>query len=140
MTDELASALVEEVRRTLTDLGATRLAETAWPAVAGDLARLATGVERRDDQVVRAALALPAVGAVSALLLVGMGYLLGGVPVALGSAVLALLVLGVALAGTHTANDRRADRRHKGLAPSMEPTERPPTVVTEAIGRIEQLL
>lgn len=84
--------------------------------------------------------ALPAVGAVSAALLIGIGYLLGGWPVAVITTVFALFIFVVALAGTRTTTDRLAQRRSKGLAPSMEPTEPAPTVVTEAIGRIEALL
>jgi hypothetical protein len=170
---DLPSDLGRDVRRTLGDLRRARLAATAWPAVAGDLARLANGVERGDEAVVRHALvpvsqaafegkvrgrlagadrvaplvaptkqtsALPWVGGVSALLLLGIGYLLGGWPVAAVTAVLALGVFVVALAGTHTATDRREQRRAKGLAPSMEPTEPAPIVVTDAIARIEDLL
>jgi hypothetical protein len=45
-----------EVRRTLRDLGSVRLAPSAWPAVAGDLARLDAAVAQRDVAAVRAAL------------------------------------------------------------------------------------
>jgi len=166
----LPSDLGREVRQTLDDLGRAQLAATAWPAVAGDLARLATAVERGDAGLVRTALvpvaqatfegkvrgrlagagrsaplvaptkqtsALPYVGAASAVLLLVIGYLLGGWPVAAVTAVLALGILAVALAGTRTSNDRRAQRRAQGLAPSMEPTEPAPIVVTDAIARIE---
>ena len=108
---DLPPDLAREVRRTLIDLRAAQLAATAWPVVAGDLARLAVAVERGDVDLVRASLvpisqatfegkvrgrlagadkpaamvvatkptsALPAVGAVSAALLIGIGYLLGG--------------------------------------------------------------
>jgi hypothetical protein len=169
----LPSDLGRDVHRTLGDLRGARLAATAWPAVAGDLARLASGVERGDEAVVRQAVipvsqaafegkvrgrlagadrvaplvaptkktsALPLVGGVSALLLLVIGYLLGGWPVALVTAVLALGIFAVALAGTHTSTDRRAQRRAKGLAPSMEPTEPAPIVVTDAITRIEAML
>jgi len=162
---------VREVRRTIGDLRGVRLAATAWPAVAGDLARLAAAVERGDDVAARGALvpisqatfegkvrgrlaaadqpaalvvgtkptsALPIVGGVSALILVGIGYLLGGWVVAGLTAVFALFIFGVALAGTRTTKDRIDQRRAKGLAPTMEPTERAPTVVTDAIGRIER--
>jgi len=53
---ELPADLSREVHRTLTDLRAAQLAATAWPAVAGDLGRLAVGVERSDPDLVRAAL------------------------------------------------------------------------------------
>jgi hypothetical protein len=150
-----------------------QLAATAWPAVAGDLARLAAAIERSDSEAVRATLvpisqatfegkvrgrlaaadqpaamvvgtkptsALPIVGGVSALVLIGIGYLLGGWVVAGLTAVFALFIFGVALAGTRTTKDRIDQRRARGLAPTMEPTEPAPTVVTDAIGRIERRL
>jgi hypothetical protein len=166
--------LDREIRRTLTDLQQAQLAATAWPVVAGDLARLAVAVERADSDLVRASLvpisqatfegkvrgrlagadkqaavvvatkptrALPAVGAASAAILVLIGYQLGGWVVAAGTAVFAVFIFGVALAGTHTTKDRLDHRRRsKGLAPTMEPTEGAPTVVADAIERIEGLL
>ena len=84
--------------------------------------------------------ALPAVGAVSAALLIGIGYLLGGGVVAGLAGVFALFIFGVALAGTRTTNDRVDQRRRRGLAPTMEPTEPAPIVVADAISRIEALL
>ena len=161
--------LAREVRRTLGDLRRARLAATAWPAVAGDLARLEAAIARDDLDAVRAALvplsqatfegkvrgrlaaagtrpalvvgtkpttALPLVGGVSAVVLVVIGYLLGGLPVAIGTSVLALFVFGVALAGTRTTKER-LDRRARTRAPTAEPTEGAPTVVTDAIGQIE---
>ena len=161
------------MRRTLGDLRRVQLAATAWPAVAGDLARLAAAIERSDGEAVRATLvpisqatfegkvrgrlaaadqpaalvvgtkptsALPIVGGVSALILIGIGYLLGGWVVAGLTAVFALFIFGVALVGTRTTKDRIDQRRAKGLAPTMEPTEPAPTVVTDAIGRIERRL
>jgi len=166
--------LEREVRRTLTDLRQAQLAATAWPVVAGDLARLAVAVERGDADLVRASLvpisqatfegkvrgrlagadkpaamvvatkptsALPAVGAVSAAILILIGYLLGGWLVAAATGVFALFIFVVALAGTRTTKDRVDHRRRtKGLAPTMEPTEPTPTVVADAIARIEGLL
>ena len=162
--------LAREVRRTLVDLRRARLASTAWPAVAGDLARLEAAIARDDLDAVRAALvplsqatfegkvrgrlagaggrpavvvgtkpsrALPVVGGVSAIVLLVTGYLLGGVPVAAGTTVLAVFVFGVALAGTQTTKER-LDRRSRTLAPTAEPTEPPPTVVTDALGQIER--
>jgi hypothetical protein len=170
----LGPDLDREIRRTLTDLQQAQLAATAWPVVAGDLARLAAAVERADSDLVRASLvpisqatfegkvrgrlagadkpaamvvatkqtsALPAVGAASAAILILIGYLLGGWAVAAGTAVFALFIFGVALAGTRTTKDRVDQRRRsKGLAPTMEPTERMPTVIADAIDRIEELL
>lgn len=66
--------------------------------------------------------ALPAVGAVCATILVLLGWQLGGGLVALATGLLALLVLVVALAGTHTNAERSAARR----ARSAEPDERIP--------------
>jgi hypothetical protein len=84
--------------------------------------------------------ALPLVGAVSAVILIAVGFLLGGWPVAAGTAVFALFVAGVAYAGTHT-NRERMDRRHaQSLAPTGERTEPVPSVVAEAIEKIEALL
>jgi hypothetical protein len=169
----LEPELGQEVRRTLIDLRQAQLAATAWPVVAGDLARLAAAVERGDGDLVRASLvpisqatfegkvrgrlagadkpaavvvatkptsALPIVGAVSALILLAIGYLLGGWVVAAATGVFALFIFGVALAGTRTTKDRLDHRRSKGLAPTMEPTEPVPTVVADAITRIEGLV
>lgn len=169
----LEPELGQEVRRTLTDLRQAQLAATAWPVVAGDLARLAAAVERGDGDLVRACLvpisqatfegkvrgrlagadtpaaivvatkptsALPLVGTVSAAILIVIGYLLGGWAVAAAAAVFALFILGVALAGTRTTKDRLAQRRRKGLAPTMEPTEPAPAAVAGAISRIEGLV
>lgn len=84
--------------------------------------------------------ALPAVGALSAALLIGIGYLLGGSLVAALAAIFALFIFGVALAGTHTTKEHGDQRRRRGLAPTMEPTEAAPVVVADAISRIEALL
>ena len=165
--------LARDVRRILADLRRVRLAATAWPAVAGDLARLEAAIARDDLEAVRSALvplsqatfegkvrgrlaaadqraavvvgpkptsALPIVGGVSAVVLIAIGYLLGGWVVAAGTAVFALFIFGVALAGTHTTRDRLEQRRARGLAPTMERTEPAPTVVTHAIDQIEARL
>jgi len=84
--------------------------------------------------------ALPAVGFVSAATLIGIGYLLGGWLVAAATSAFALFIFGVALAGTRTTKDRLEQRRSRGLAPTMEPTEPVPVVVADAIARIEALL
>jgi hypothetical protein len=168
----LPAELSREVRGTIGDLRRVRLASTAWPAVAGDLARLEAAIARDDLEAVRVALvplsqatfegkvrgrlaaadrpaavvvgtkptsALPIVGGLSAVILIVIGYLLGGWLVAAGTAVLALCILGVALAGTHTTRER-LERRARGMAPTMERTEPPPTVVTHAIAQIEARL
>lgn len=168
----LPPALATEVQRVLADLRGSRMAATAWPAVAGDLARLAAAVRRGDPDSVRDALlpigqatfegkvrgrlaaagkpaarvvatkpssALPVVGAVSALLLLGIGYLLGGWLVAALTGVFAAFIFAVALAGTRTNRDR-VERRRANLAPSAEPTEPAPRLVLEAIEHIETSL
>lgn len=61
--------------------------------------------------------ALPAVGAVCAALLIFLGWQLGGGIVALATAALGLLVLGVALAGTRTNAERTAERQARTAAP-----------------------
>ncbi len=164
--------LTGEVRRTLTDLRAARLAHTAWPVVAGDLARLAVAVDRSDEALVRAALvpisqatfegkvrgrlaganraaalvvgtkqtsALPAVGAVSAAILIGIGYLLGGWVVAAATSVFALFIFGVAVAGTRTTKDR-IEQRRQSLAPTAEHTEPVPRLIADAITNVEARL
>lgn len=81
--------------------------------------------------------ALPLVGAVSAAVLMVVGYLLGGWIVLAGTAVLALFVFAVAYAGSHS-NRNRLDHRHaQALAPTMERTEPAPSVVADAITQIE---
>ena len=82
--------------------------------------------------------ALPIVGAVCGGLLVLLGYLLGGWLVAAGTAVFALFIFGVALAGTRTNVDRtQARRAARGLAPTGEPTEPAPRLVVELVSAIE---
>lgn len=53
---EVSEDLAAEVRRTLTDLRAVQLASTAWPAVAGDLGKLASAVDHGDEAAVRSTL------------------------------------------------------------------------------------
>ena len=52
----LPAELARDVRRTIGDLRRARLAATAWPAVAGDLARLEAAIARDDLEAVRVAL------------------------------------------------------------------------------------
>jgi hypothetical protein len=84
--------------------------------------------------------ALPLVGAVCGGLLIILGYLLGGWLVAAGTAVFALFIFGVALAGTRTNLDRTQARQARGLAPSAEPTEPAPRLVAELVTSIESAL
>ncbi len=174
MTDgQLPLELVREVRQTLKDLRMARLAATAWPVVAGDLGRLSSAVEQRDDELVHKALvpisqatfegkvrgrlaganraagyvaatkqtsALPAVGLISAVVLLLVGYLIGGWLVAAGTAVLSLFIFGVAYAGSRSNLERVERRQRETMAPTMERTEPVPSVVAEAITRIEAAL
>lgn len=84
--------------------------------------------------------ALPVVGGVSAVILIGVGYLIGGIPIAVLTALFAAFIAGVAYAGSHS-NRARLDRRQaQGLAPTKERTEPVPLVVRDAIARIEEQL
>jgi hypothetical protein len=69
-----------------------------------------------------------------------VGYLLGGWPVLVGTMVFALFIFGVAYAGSHTNRDRLEQRHAQAFSPTKERTEPAPSVVREAIGKIEQLL
>lgn len=164
---------MRDVGRSLSDLRQARLAVTAWPDVAGDLARLTVAVERGDNDLARASLvsishatfegkvrgrlagagrpaamvvatkqtsALPLVGAMSAFLLIAIGYLLGGWLVAAGTTVFAAFIFLVALAGTRTAADRLEGRRRPSPSKTVGPPEPPPASVLEAITRIEARL
>lgn len=84
--------------------------------------------------------ALPAVGAFSAILLMVVGYLIGGWLVAAGTAVLSLFIFGVAYAGSRSNLERIQRRERETMAPTMERTEPVPSVVAEAITRIEAAL
>lgn len=173
MPAALPKDLAREARQALADLRVSHLAATAWPVVAGDLARLAHTLEHGEVEAVRRALvpisqatfegkvrgrlagsnraaayvnatkqtsALPFVGAVSAGLLMLVGYLLGGWPVAGVTAVFSLFIFGIAFAGTHTNRDRLERRHAQALSPTMERTEPVPSVVAEAIEHINQRL
>ncbi len=173
MPVQLPKDIEREARQILADLRVAHLAATAWPVVAGDLARLDRALAHGEVESVRKALvpisqatfegkvrgrlaganraaayvaatkqtsALPAVGAISGAILVGVGYLLGGWVVATGAALFALFIFGVAFAGSHT-NRERVERRHtQGLTPTMERTEPVPSVVAEVVDRIEAQL
>ena len=173
MAAQLPKDLARELRQVLADLRVGHLAATAWPVIAGDLARLARAVEQGDVDMVRRALvpisqatfegkvrgrlaganraaayvaatkqtsALPLVGAVSGAILIAVGFLLGGWMVAAGTAVFAVFIFGVAYAGTYT-NQERLQRTHaQALSPTMERTEPVPSVIAEAIDKIEAQL
>lgn len=169
----LPKDMVREARQTLADLRVVHLAGSAWPVIAGDLARLARALDRRDPEAVRSALvpiaqatfegkvrgrlagsnraaayvaatkpttALPMVGAISAAVLILVGYLLGGWEVAALTSAFALFIFGIAYAGTHTNRERMDRRRAQSLAPTGERTEPVPRVVAEAITSIEERL
>ncbi|MEX2293313.1 MAG: CATRA system-associated protein [Acidimicrobiales bacterium] len=173
MSAPLPKDVEREARQILGDLRIAHLAATAWPVVAGDLARLASAFDHGDVDAVRAALvpisqatfegkvrgrlaganraaayvtatkqtsALPAVGAASAALLMLVGYMLGGWPVAAVTAVFSLFIFSVAYAGSH-GNRERLERRHaQAFSPTKERTEPAPSVVAEAIENINQRL
>lgn len=82
--------------------------------------------------------ALPAVGGLSALALMGVGYLLGGATVALLAGGFAVFIFAVALAGTHTTKDR-GDQSRAAVA-KREVIEAAPRAIVDAISRIEGLL
>ena len=170
MPGALPPPLVELVRSTLRDLRTAHLPHTTWPSMAGELARLAAGVERGDETVVHRALiplsrtayegkvrsrlagadrraamvtatkptsSLPVVGAVCGAIVMVLGYLLGGLPVLIGTAVFALFIFGIAVAGTRTNAERTEDRRARRASPTRERLEPPPAAVIEAIRAIE---
>jgi len=165
--------LAREARQALADLRISQLAATAWPVIAGDLARLERAVDRGDVAAVQSTLvpiaqatfegkvrgrlagsnraaayvlatkqtsALPVVGGISAAVLMLVGYLLGGWPVAALTAVFALFIFGIAYAGTHTNRERLEQRRAQSLSPTMERTEPVPSVIAQAIDSIEARL
>jgi hypothetical protein len=101
-------------------------------AGAGSRAALVTATKRSS--------ALPVVGAVCGALLLLLGYLIGGWPVFLGTAVFALFVFGVALAGTMTNAERTEDRLARRISPTREALLPPPPLVVEAVSRIESML
>ncbi len=173
MGTELPRPLVEQVHTSLRDLRVARLSVTTWPAVAGDLARLAAAVDRNDEAAVHHALlpisrlayegkvrsrlagadrraamvtatkptsSLPIVGAVCGLGVMGMGYALGGVPVLIVTALFALFILGIAVAGTRTNAERTEDRLARRASPTREALLPAPTAVVEEITVIEARL
>jgi hypothetical protein len=81
--------------------------------------------------------ALPVVGLLCGALIMGIGYLIGGTLVLAGSALFALFVLGVALAGSRVTASRLPARRIPDVAPTAESVYPPPSVVREAIGGVE---
>lgn len=81
--------------------------------------------------------ALPAVGAISGAILILVGYLLGGWLMAAGTTVFAVFIFGVAYTGTHTNRERIERRQAQALAPTKERTEPVPSVVAEAIDKID---
>jgi hypothetical protein len=173
LSDDLPDDLVDGVRGALVDLRRVHLAVSAWPSVAGDLARLDAALDHGGEVAARAALlplsqaafegkvrgrlagadrraamvtatkqtsSLPLVGAVSGLILMVVGYLLGGWIVLALTAAFALFIFGIAMAGTRTNLDRTEERRARTVAPTREPTEPAPVVVVDAIKRIEASL
>lgn len=83
---------------------------------------------------------LPIVGAVCGVVILVLGYLIGGGLVLAGTALFALFIFGVAVAGSRTNVDRLEERRARRLSPTGELTEPAPPLVLEAIARIEAQL
>ncbi len=81
--------------------------------------------------------ALPIVGLLSAVVLIAVGYLIGGWPVAALTAAFAVFIAAVAYAGSHSNRARVERRRAQALAPTKERTEPVPSVVRDALDRIE---
>ena len=80
------------------------------------------------------------VGAACGALLLLLGYLIGGWPVFAGTAVFALFIFGVAMAGTMTNAERTEDRLARRISPTREALLPPPPLVVEAVDRIEAML
>jgi hypothetical protein len=170
VTGELPPPLTDEVRAALGDLRVARLAETAWPAVLGDLGRLGSAIERTDQEAVHRALvplaqvafeakvrrrlagadrraavvtatkptsSLPVVGAVCGAVIMALGYALGGGLVLLGTALFALFIFGVAVAGTRTNAQRTEDRWARRASPTRMALGPAPAAVREAIDQLE---
>jgi hypothetical protein len=97
------------------------------------------GADRRAAVVVatKPTSALPWVGGACGLLLMALGYALGGLPILIVTTVFALFILGVAVAGTRTNAERTEDRRARRASPTRESLEPPPAAVIEAIRTIE---
>jgi hypothetical protein len=83
---------------------------------------------------------LPVVGLVCGALILAAGYLIGGPLVLLGSGALALFVLVVAVAGSRVASSRSGANQQSRLAPTAEPVYPPPSVLRDALQRIEDEL
>lgn len=145
-----------ELRRILSDLRRSRLDADEWGDVAGALARLDTSssgptepattlsnlafrgrVRRRLDRgrveapavaPTKPTPALPIVGGVCAAILLALGWAIGGPVVLAATAFLAVFVLGVAVAGTHTVANRR---RRSAPADPTTVSPPPPAVAAE---------
>ena len=151
MTAELPPPLVAQVRSSLADLRVARLSATSWPAVAGDLARLAAALDHGDPASVhhaldpvsrvayegkvrsrlagagRPAAMVSATKPMSSLPLVGAvcGVLLCGVGYLLGGAVVlaGTAVFGLFIFGVAVAGTRtNAERTEERLARRASPT------------------
>ena len=92
------------------------------------------------DAATKPSPALPIVGLLSAAILIAVGYLIGGWPIAALTAAFAVFIAAVAYAGSHSNRARLERRRAEALAPTKEATEPPPSVVRGAIDRIEAQL
>jgi hypothetical protein len=98
-------------------------------AGAGNRAAMVTATKRTSS--------LPAVGVACGGLMLVLGYLIGGTLVLLGTAVFALFILGVAVAGTRTNAERTEDRIARRASPTRQALTPAPGLVVEAISRID---
>jgi hypothetical protein len=80
---------------------------------------------------------LPVVGAVCGVVIMGLGYALGGGLVLLATALFALFIFGVAVAGTRTNAQRTEDRRARRASPTRMALGPAPAAVREAIEQLE---
>jgi hypothetical protein len=81
--------------------------------------------------------ALPLIGVACGLLLLGLGFALGGGVVLAGTATLALFVVGVAVAGSTSVNQRRSRSHTSETETSL--TGAPPSVI-DALDQLSELL
>lgn len=149
---------MSELDRLRTELRASRLQPADWQAVERLLDRVAVGDAEATEELstlvfeakVRSRFAgarsgggleptkqtsvLPWVGVVCGGLLFAVGALLGGGPILVGIAVLALFVFGVAFAGSRVAHRSTTD----APADDEEPPVGPPPPVRERLDRLDR--
>ena len=115
------------------------LVPLAQVAFEGKVRSRLAGADRRAALVTatKPTSSLPVVGAVCGAILMALGYALGGGLVLLGTAVFALFIFGVAVAGTRTNAQRTEDRFARRASPTRVALGPAPTAVREAIEQLE---